>query len=35
MEVRVRELVSYLLENEYIDFGGDLSMEKVRELLRR
>lgn len=31
---RVRELVRYLLENAYIDFGGDLSMEKVRELLR-
>jgi hypothetical protein len=33
-EVRVRELVRYLLENAYIDFGGDLSMEKVREFLR-
>jgi hypothetical protein len=22
------------LENAYIDFGGDLSMERVRELLR-
>jgi hypothetical protein len=31
---RVRELVRYLMENAYIDFGGDLSMEKVRELLR-
>jgi hypothetical protein len=31
---RVRELVRYLLENAYIDFGGDLSMEKVREFLR-
>jgi hypothetical protein len=30
----VRELVRYLLENAYIDFQGDLSMEKVRELLR-
>ena len=30
----MRELVRYLLENAYIDFGGDLSMEKVRELLR-
>jgi hypothetical protein len=23
-----------LLENAYIDFGGDLSMERVREFLR-
>ena len=30
----MRELVRYLLENAYIDFGGDLSMEKVRDLLR-
>ena len=30
----MRELVRYLLENAYIDFQGDLSMEKVRELLR-
>jgi hypothetical protein len=30
----VRELVRYLLENAYIDFQGDISMEKVRELLR-
>ncbi len=30
----MRGLVRYLLENAYIDFGGDLSMEKVRELLR-
>ena len=30
----MRELVRYLLENAYIDIGGDLSMEKVRDLLR-
>lgn len=30
----MRELVRYLLENAYIDFGGDLSMERVREFLR-
>jgi hypothetical protein len=30
----VRELVRYLLENAYIDFQGDLSIEKVREFLR-
>ena len=30
----MRELVRYLLENAYIDFQGDLSIDKVRELLR-
>jgi hypothetical protein len=30
----VRELVRYLLENAYIDFQGDLSIDKVREFLR-
>jgi hypothetical protein len=30
----VRELVRYLLENAYIDFQGDLSIETVREFLR-
>lgn len=30
----MRELVRYLLENAYIDFQGDLSLEKVREFLR-
>jgi hypothetical protein len=30
----VRELVRYLLENAYIDFRGEISMEKVREFLR-
>jgi hypothetical protein len=34
MEVPVRELVRYLLGNAYIDFQGEISMEKVRELLR-
>jgi hypothetical protein len=34
MEVPVRELVRYLLENAYIDFRGEISMEKVRESLR-
>jgi len=33
-EVRVKELVRYLLENAYIDFGGHLTIDKVRELLR-
>lgn len=30
----VRELVRYLLENMYLDFQGDISVEKVREFLR-
>jgi hypothetical protein len=30
----VKELVRYLLENMYIDFQGDISVEKVREFLR-
>ena len=30
----MRELVRYLLENAYIDFQGDLSIETVREFLR-
>ncbi|HET8937896.1 MAG TPA: hypothetical protein VFN67_30840 [Polyangiales bacterium] len=30
----MRELVRYLLENAYIDFQGDLSIDKVREFLR-
>ena len=30
----MRELVRYLLENAYIDFGGDLSLDRVREFLR-
>ena len=30
----MRELVRYMLENAYIDFQGDLSIEKVREFLR-
>jgi len=34
LEVPVRDLVRYLLENAYIDFRGEISMEKVREFLR-
>lgn len=30
----VRELVRYLLENAYIDFRGDIAMDKVRQFLR-
>jgi hypothetical protein len=30
----VQELVRYLLENLYLDFQGDISVEKVREFLR-
>ncbi len=30
----MKELVRYLLENLYLDFQGDISMEKVREHLR-
>lgn len=30
----MRELVRYLLENAVIDFQGEITMEKVRELLR-
>jgi hypothetical protein len=30
----VRELVRYLLENAYIDFRGDISMDRVRQFLR-
>jgi hypothetical protein len=30
----VKELVRYLLENLYLDFQGDISVEKVREFLR-
>lgn len=30
----MKELVRYLLENMYIDFQGDISVEKVREFLR-
>jgi len=30
----VDQLVSYLLENIYLDFQGDISVEKVREFLR-
>ena len=30
----MRELVRYLLENAYIDFRGDISMDRVRHFLR-
>jgi predicted GTPase len=30
----VQELVRYLLENLYLDFQGDISVDKVREFLR-
>jgi hypothetical protein len=30
----VKELVRYLLENMYLDFQGDISVEKVRGFLR-
>lgn len=30
----MRELVRYLLENAYIDFRGDISMDRVRQFLR-
>ena len=30
----MRELVRYLLENAYIDFRGDIAMDKVRQFLR-
>ena len=30
----MEELVRYLLSNMYLDFQGDISVEKVREFLR-
>ncbi len=30
----MKELVRYLMENMYLDFQGDISVEKVREFLR-
>ncbi len=30
----MKELVRYLMENLYLDFQGDISVEKVREFLR-
>lgn len=30
----MKELVQYLLENMYIDFQGDISLETVRSFLR-
>ncbi len=34
-EARVQELVQYLLKNLYLDFQGDITMEQIREFLRR
>lgn len=33
-EAQLRELVRYLLQNAVIDFQGEITMDKVRELLR-
>jgi hypothetical protein len=30
----LKELARYLLENLYLDFQGDITVEKVREFLR-
>ena len=30
----MKELVRYLLDNLYLDFQGDIAVEKVREFLR-
>lgn len=30
----MNELVRYLLQNVYLDFQGDITVEKVREFLR-
>ena len=30
----MKELARYLLDNLYLDFQGDISVEKVREFLR-
>ena len=30
----MKELVRYLIENMYLDFQGDISVERVREFLR-
>lgn len=30
----MKELVRYLLENLYLDFQGDISVDKVRDFLR-
>ena len=31
----MKELVEYLLKNLYIDFQGEISVERVREFLRQ
>jgi hypothetical protein len=33
-EEHVKELVRYLLENLYLDFQGEISMDTVRQFLR-
>lgn len=30
----MKELVQYLIQNMYLDFQGDITVEKVREFLR-
>lgn len=30
----MKELVRYLLDNLYLDFQGDITVEKIREFLR-
>ena len=30
----MQELVQYLLQNIYLDFQGDITMEQIREFLR-
>ncbi len=30
----MKELVAYLLENVYLDFQGEISLEQVRQFLR-
>jgi hypothetical protein len=32
--MRVKELVRYLLENMYLDFQGEISLDTVRQFLR-
>jgi hypothetical protein len=32
--LRVKELVRYLLENMYVDFQGEISLDNVRQFLR-
>ena len=30
----MKELIRYLVDNLYLDFGGEITVEKVREFLR-